>query len=49
VLFRSLHYWWLVKADVSRPQTYALIVGVLLGFRLVRKVQQSKVLQRAAV
>jgi methionine sulfoxide reductase heme-binding subunit len=28
-----IHYWWLVKADISRPQTYALIVGLLLGFR----------------
>jgi sulfoxide reductase heme-binding subunit YedZ len=31
-----VHYWWLVKADISSPQRYALIVGVLLGFRLVR-------------
>jgi sulfoxide reductase heme-binding subunit YedZ len=29
-----VHYWWLVKADVSRPQNYALIVGVLLAYRL---------------
>ena len=29
-----LHYWWLVKADVSRPLTYAAVVGVLLGARL---------------
>ncbi len=26
-----LHYWWLVKADVSRPQIYALVVAALLG------------------
>src|SRR5437763_9617773 len=30
-----VHYWWLVKADVRRPQTYALVVGVLLAFRVV--------------
>jgi sulfoxide reductase heme-binding subunit YedZ len=30
-----VHYWWLVKADVSRPRNYALIVGVLLLFRVV--------------
>lgn len=30
-----VHYWWLVKADVSRPQAYAIVVGVLLLFRLV--------------
>ena len=29
-----LHYWWLVKADVSRPLTYAAIVAALLGARL---------------
>jgi sulfoxide reductase heme-binding subunit YedZ len=29
-----LHYWWLVKADVSRPQAYALVVAALLGIRL---------------
>ena len=30
-----VHYWWLVKADVRRPLTYAGIVGLLLGFRAV--------------
>jgi sulfoxide reductase heme-binding subunit YedZ len=29
-----IHYWWLVKADVSRPQTYAVVVGLLLAFRV---------------
>jgi sulfoxide reductase heme-binding subunit YedZ len=29
-----LHYWWLVKADVSRPLTYAAIVAILLGTRV---------------
>src|SRR5437762_720537 len=29
-----VHYWWLVKADVRRPQTYALVVGTLLLFRI---------------
>ena len=28
-----VHYWWLVKADIRRPVTYAAIVAVLLGFR----------------
>jgi len=30
-----LHYWWLVKADLSSPQRYALTVAGLLLFRLV--------------
>jgi len=29
-----LHYWWLVKADVSRPMAYAAAVAVLLGVRV---------------
>jgi sulfoxide reductase heme-binding subunit YedZ len=30
-----VHYWWLVKADVSSPERYALVVGVLLISRLL--------------
>ena len=30
-----LHYWWLVKADITSPQRYAIVIGVLLMFRLV--------------
>jgi sulfoxide reductase heme-binding subunit YedZ len=29
-----LHYWWLVKADVSRPIAYAAAVAVLLSARI---------------
>lgn len=28
------HYWWLVKADVTRPRRYAVVLVVLLGVRL---------------
>jgi sulfoxide reductase heme-binding subunit YedZ len=30
-----VHYWWLVKADIRSPQRYALVIGLLLAFRLV--------------
>ena len=30
-----IHYIWLVKADLTKPLRYALIVGVLLGYRIV--------------
>ena len=30
-----IHYYWLVKADVRSPLTYAAIIGVLLGFRVI--------------
>jgi sulfoxide reductase heme-binding subunit YedZ len=29
-----VHYWWLVKADVSRPLTYGAVVGTLLAARI---------------
>ena len=30
-----VHYWWLIKGDVTRPQFYAVLVGSLLLFRLL--------------
>jgi sulfoxide reductase heme-binding subunit YedZ len=42
-----VHYWWLVKADIRRPQTYAAIVAVLLGFRVVYKRVSSALKQTA--
>jgi sulfoxide reductase heme-binding subunit YedZ len=30
-----VHYWWLVKADTTRPLRYAAIVAVLLLARVV--------------
>ena len=29
-----VHYWWLVKADVTRPAIYAAVVALLLSFRI---------------
>ncbi len=29
-----IHFWWLVKADVTEPRRWAVAVGVLLGFRI---------------
>ena len=31
-----VHYWWLVKIDTRPPLRYALIVGALLAYRMVR-------------
>ena len=42
-----VHYWWLVKADVSRPRVYALVVAALLGFRAYRAWSQRTVAVRA--
>src|SRR5574338_1197301 len=32
-IFGVLHYWWLVKKDISEPLLYASILAVLLGIR----------------
>jgi sulfoxide reductase heme-binding subunit YedZ len=29
-----VHYWWLVKADISRPLAYGVIIATLLAARL---------------
>ena len=37
-----VHYWWLVKRDLTQPIIYAVIVAVLLGARLVLRRQKPK-------
>ncbi len=32
-----VHYWWLVKKDVTQPELYASVLALLLGFRLVQR------------
>jgi sulfoxide reductase heme-binding subunit YedZ len=38
----ATHYWWKVKADTFHPAVYALIVALLLGFRLVLSLKRSR-------
>jgi methionine sulfoxide reductase heme-binding subunit len=33
-----VHYWWLVKADISRPLSYGALVATLLAARVVFRV-----------
>lgn len=30
-----LHFWWMVKKDITEPAIYAAILALLLGYRLV--------------
>jgi len=30
-----VHYWWLVKKDITNPLTFAVLLALLLGIRLV--------------
>jgi methionine sulfoxide reductase heme-binding subunit len=32
-----LHFWWMVKRDVTEPAIYAVIVALLLGYRIKAK------------
>ncbi len=32
-----LHYWWLVKRDITQPAIYAAVLVVLLGYRLITR------------
>ena len=29
-----IHFWWLVKADITLPRRWAIAVAILLGFRV---------------
>lgn len=43
-----VHYWWLVKKDVTWPLIYGVIVAVLLGVRALWREQERR-LQRTGV
>ncbi|GGP25679.1 sulfite oxidase heme-binding subunit YedZ [Silvimonas amylolytica] len=32
-----LHYWWLVKRDITQPLIFAVLLGILLAWRVVRR------------
>jgi|SRR5215475_733949 len=36
-----LHFYWLVKSDISRPAQYGTVLLLLLGYRLVVRLRQS--------
>lgn len=44
-----VHYWWLVKADVTDPRFYAIIVAVLLGIRVYYARTRASVPTRAPI
>jgi len=37
-----LHFWWLVKKDVTEPFYYAFVLACLLGIRIYYKQKKSK-------
>jgi len=41
-IFSVLHYWWLVKKDITQPLIYATVLTALLGFRVVMQYRKKK-------
>jgi methionine sulfoxide reductase heme-binding subunit len=37
-----VHYWWLVKRDLTEPIIYGLVIALLLGWRVWRKHQANE-------
>ena len=44
-----IHFYWLVKADITRPAQYGLVLALLLGFRLYYKWSAAAAPRRRAV
>ncbi len=42
-LLGVVHFWWLVKRDLTQPILYAIVLSGLLGIRLVKHFQQTKI------
>lgn len=43
-----LHYWWMVKRDLTEPIIYALVLAALLGYRLVLRWRAPRQVPRVA-
>jgi sulfoxide reductase heme-binding subunit YedZ len=37
-----LHFWWMVKRDITEPAIYALVLAVLLGYRVVVRLKDRR-------
>jgi methionine sulfoxide reductase heme-binding subunit len=37
-----VHFWWLVKRDLTRPEIMAAILVALLGFRIVERIVSAR-------
>lgn len=43
-----LHFWWMVKKDVTEPALYAAVLAVLLGYRLAARLAERRRVQSSA-
>jgi sulfoxide reductase heme-binding subunit YedZ len=37
-----VHYWWLVKKDITQPAIYAAVLTVLLGYRVIAAARRKR-------
>lgn len=37
-----LHFWWMVKKNVTEPALYAAVLAVLLGYRLAARLSERR-------
>jgi sulfoxide reductase heme-binding subunit YedZ len=37
-----LHFWWMVKKDITEPAIYAAVLAVLLGYRLAVYLREAR-------
>ncbi|NJN40397.1 MAG: sulfoxide reductase heme-binding subunit YedZ [Gammaproteobacteria bacterium] len=44
-----LHFWWMVKKDVTEPAIYAAVLAILLVYRLVVYLRETRGPRRARV
>ena len=45
-IFAVLHYWWLVKKDITQPLIYAVLLTILLGYRVMMRRFKTKTTNR---
>jgi len=48
-VFGVLHFWWLVKRDITEPAIFALVLAGLLGVRLYGSLQRRARVARPSV
>jgi methionine sulfoxide reductase heme-binding subunit len=43
-----VHYWWLVKRDITQPLIYAVVLAILLGLRALWREQERRLQLKGA-
>jgi methionine sulfoxide reductase heme-binding subunit len=45
----AIHYLWKVKVMIGSPVYYAIVIGLLLGFRVLWQLRSAKLLKTQRV